>query len=61
MKHTPTIFATPDPGEANAHLIAAAPELLALAERIVAHGMSFPKYERDLAIAAILKAKGETP
>ena len=34
-------------------------ELFVLAERIAAGGMSFPKYERELAAAAIAKNKGE--
>lgn len=36
-------------------------DLLALAKRVVAGGMSFPKYEREMAKAAVAKACGETP
>lgn len=45
--------------EANAQLIAAAPDLLAVCKRIVAGGMSYPKYDRDLAAAAVAKAEGK--
>lgn len=50
---------TLDTEAANAHLFAASKELLAVAERVVAGGMSFPKYERELAKSAIAKAKRE--
>ena len=46
-------------GIADGRAISATKELLAVAERVVAGGMSFPKYERELAKAAIAKAKGE--
>lgn len=44
--------------EANGHLMAAAPDLLAVAKRVAAGGMSYPKFDRDLAAAALRKVKG---
>ncbi len=41
---------------ANVSLIAAAPELLAIAQAVVNGGMSYPKHLRDKAAAAIAKA-----
>jgi hypothetical protein len=44
----------------DAKLIAAAPDLLAIARAVVAGGMSYPKHLRDQAAEAIAKAEGET-
>lgn len=35
-------------------------ELLAVVKRVAAGGLSFPKYDRDLAVAAIAKAEGRS-
>ena len=46
-------------GRANAHLIAAAPDLYEALEHILEGSLSLPRFAKDEAIRALAKARGE--